>query len=197
MIVQPIAVQSAGFVLSGAEKQSGTVQWQEPDGRMAPRPTPTTTMTTAHVLGEAINPLQFHGVYRVPSGGSQVMMKLPADGRPLAEDAVKGRIEQNIGHWRRHGFGLWGLSSVVFLILGVSTFLFFSSQNQELKAYRSLGIKIDKVGSTYFCTIPLGTADSNTRVVGIIPYKNENDRISVTENQNIIFVRGIPESSLK
>ena len=96
-----------------------------------------------------------------------------------------------------HGFGLWGLSSVFFLILAVSTFLFVSSQNQELKAYRSLGIKIDKVGSTYFCTIPLGTADSNTRVVGIIPYKNENDRISVTENQNIIFVRGIPESSLK
>ena len=69
-------------------------------------PNPIATLTTARLLAEAITPLYFHDLHRLHTD-PLVMKTLSADGKPLAEEAVKVQIEQNIVHWQQHGFGLW------------------------------------------------------------------------------------------
>ena len=69
-------------------------------------PNPIASLTTARLLAEAITPLHFHDLHRLLSD-PQVMKTLSADGKPLSEEATREQIEQNIDHWRQHGFGLW------------------------------------------------------------------------------------------
>ncbi len=69
-------------------------------------PNPIATLITARLLAEAVSTLHFHDLHRLNSD-PQVMRTLSADGKPLSEVATREQIEQNIEHWRQHGFGLW------------------------------------------------------------------------------------------
>ena len=69
-------------------------------------PNPIANLTTARLLAEAIIRLHFHDLHRLLSD-PRVMQTLSADGKPLSEQAVSEQMEQNIDHWRQHGFGLW------------------------------------------------------------------------------------------
>ena len=72
-------------------------------------PNPIATLTTARLLAEAVTPLHFQELNRLHAD-PQAMRTFSADGKPLAEEAVKVQIEQNVDHWRQQGFGLWVFS---------------------------------------------------------------------------------------
>jgi RimJ/RimL family protein N-acetyltransferase len=69
-------------------------------------PNPITTLTTARLPAEAINPSHFPEIHRLHSD-PQVMKILSADGKPLSEEATRDSIRQAVDHWQQHGFGFW------------------------------------------------------------------------------------------
>lgn len=69
-------------------------------------PNPIATLTTARLLAEAITPGHFHDLHRLNSD-PEVVKTLASIGKPLTEAATREQIEQNVDHWRQHGFGYW------------------------------------------------------------------------------------------
>jgi [ribosomal protein S5]-alanine N-acetyltransferase len=61
---------------------------------------------TDRLVAAPLRPEDFADLCRL-HGDPRVMATLSADGRPLPEEETRRALQRHLGHWERHGYGLW------------------------------------------------------------------------------------------
>jgi [ribosomal protein S5]-alanine N-acetyltransferase len=61
---------------------------------------------TDRLVAAPLRPEDFADLRRL-HGDPRVMATLSADGRPLPEEETRRALQRHLGHWERHGYGLW------------------------------------------------------------------------------------------
>jgi RimJ/RimL family protein N-acetyltransferase len=64
------------------------------------------TLNTPRMLASAMTPAHFQDLRQLLTD-PLVMKTLASAGKPLADEEIRMLVQQQVEHWRRHGFGFW------------------------------------------------------------------------------------------